>query len=574
MTPVTLLSGFLGAGKTTLLRRVLEGGELGRVGCVVNDVAAVNIDAKLVRRTGRTAGAAVAGGAAADFDSVELDNGCVCCSAGDDLFQAIAKLLGVAKRRGYAYSRIVVEGSGVAEPKNLRDNFQEASLLKLPLMRRVHMDHMVTVVDSGAFFKTLQSTERLKERPDLGSGGGRQPVADLLMEQVEFADVVVLNKADTLDNADMVKLEAIVSSLNPLARIVSATFGDAPLWSLYGDPNNKAPMAKLTVEGQVRGAVAAAKHKHGHDHVHRHSHEEGHAHSHGDGHTHSHGDGHTHSHGDGHAHSHGHGHAHSHGDCHAHSHGDGHAHSQEDGHAHSHGDGHVHGPGCGHDHAHTQEDGHVHGPGCGHDHAHAQEDGHVHGPGCGHDHSHDHDHDHSHPQETTAAIRFGIRSFVYSARKPFNMDRLKNFSKEHFGATVMSNTANKDGNCASKDSPIRNVLRSKGFVWLASTHGCAWYWSHAASAFEIVDEGDWWSAIPDEEWPELQDQRQALLADFAGPWGDRRQEIVFIGIDMDEPAIVALLDQCLCSDAEMDKYTDDSKLDPDPEHTDTWPGKA
>merc|ERR1711903_233498 len=232
-------------------------------------------------------------------------------------------------------------------------------------------------------------------------------------------------------------------------------------------------MAKLTVEGQVRGAVAAAKHKHGHDHVHSHSHKEGHAHSHRDSHAHSHEDGHKHSHRDGHKHSHEDGHAHSHGDDHKHSRGDGHAHSHEDGHAHSHGDGHVHGPGCGHDHAHSQGDGHVHGPGRGHDHSH-------------------------NPQETTAAIRFGIRSFVYSARKPFNMDRLKNFSKEHFGATVMSNSANKGGNGASKDSPIQNVLRSKGFVWLASTHGCAWYWSHAASAFEIVDEGDWWSAIPDE----------------------------------------------------------------------------
>ena len=106
--PLTLLSGFLGAGKMTLLRRVLEGGELGRVGCVVNDVAEVNIDAKLVKRTERAVAGGKGGGEAdAGFDSVELDNGCVCCSAGDDLFQALAKLLGLAKRRGYAYERLV-----------------------------------------------------------------------------------------------------------------------------------------------------------------------------------------------------------------------------------------------------------------------------------------------------------------------------------------------------------------------------------------------------------------------------------------------------------------------------------
>ena len=519
--PVTLLSGFLGAGKTTLLRRVLEGGQLGRVGCVVNDVAAVNIDAKLVRRS-KHASASDAGPGGVGFDSVELDNGCVCCSAGDDLFQGISKLLGLAKRRGYAYSRIVVESSGVAEPQNLRDKFQELDLLQLPLARRARMDHMVTVVDSGAFFKTLQSTERLNQRPDLGTGGGRQPVADLLMEQVEFADVVVLNKADTLGETDMAKLEELVRSLNPLARIVTATFGDAPIWSLKGDPSNEASMAKLSVEGQVRGAVAAVKAKES-----------------------------KHGHGD------------------AHGHGDSHVHGPDCGHDHGHGDGHVHGPDCGHDHGHG--DGHVHGPDCGHDHSHG--DGHVHGPDCGHDHSHDHDHSHER-QDTTAARRFGIRSFVYSARKPFNVDRLKSFSKEHFGATVMSDSADKGGNVGSEDSPIRKVLRSKGFVWLSAAHGCAWYWSHAASAFEILDEGDWWSAIPDEEWPELQEQRKALLADFEGPWGDRRQEIVFIGIDMDEPAIIALLDQCLCSDAEMEKYAEDSKMDPDPEHADDWPGKV
>ncbi len=171
---------------------------------------------------------------------------------------------------------------------------------------------------------------------------------------------------------------------------------------------------------------------------------------------------------------------------------------------------------------------------------------------------------------------------MYNARKPFNADRLRAFSKEHFGAAVtmerqQGNTGSKvapqEGDCP-KGSPIAQVLRSKGFVWLSGAHGCAWYWSHAASAFEILDEGDWWSAIPDEEWPESEDQRKSLLADFNGPWGDRRQEIVFIGIDLDEPAIVALLDECLCTDAEMEQYAENSKMDPDPEHAAEWPGKV
>ena len=157
---------------------MLEGGEAGRVGCVVNDVAEVNIDAKLVRKTGVKAvdgagpGAAPPGKRVADLaETVELDNGCACCTAGDDLFQALAQLVTLSKKRGRPFDRIIIENSGVAEPANIRDRFQEAALLGLPILKQIRLQNMLTVVDSSAFFKEYASKDAIEARPDLGDAG-------------------------------------------------------------------------------------------------------------------------------------------------------------------------------------------------------------------------------------------------------------------------------------------------------------------------------------------------------------------------------------------------------------------
>ena len=500
---------------------MLEGGEAGRVGCVVNDVAEVNIDAKLVRKTGvKSVDGAGPGGAppgkrVADLaDTVELDNGCACCTAGDDLFQALAQLVTLSKKRGRPFDRIIIENSGVAEPANIRDRFQEAAVIGLPILRQIRLQNMLTVVDSSAFFKEYASKDAIEARPDLGDAGGanRRPVVDLLCEQVEYADVVTLNKADTLDGPDLDKLETTVKFLNPLARVVRAEFGNVPL-DLVLDTSSVAPMISLTVEGQHRGAVTAARlaeeqqekqdkkdreAQHGHDHDHAKCDHPDHKHDHG--------------------HDHGHGHGH------------------------------------------------------GHDHDHAK---------CDHpDHDHDHGHHHSHDtQETTAAKRFGIRTFVYSSRRPFNMQRLRAFVDTHFKKKNRLDSRAPDTDAlkqaeVTRASCMAPVLRSKGFVWLASAHESAWYWSHAGTHFEVVDEGEWWCAIPDNEWPPDVKQRDAVLADFQGPWGDRRQEIVFIGVDMDEPAIKATLDAALVTDAEMTQYRELAARTPDPVHSFWAPSSA
>ena len=121
---------------------------------------------------------------------------------------------------------------------------------------------------------------------------------------------------------------------------------------------------------------------------------------------------------------------------------------------------------------------------------------------------------------------------------------------------------------AAEASPIRTVLRSKGFMWISNSHTTAFYWSHAGQHFEIRDEGEWWAAVPDAEWPQTPAQRATVLADFgdASKYGDRRQEIVFIGAGMDKDAICAQLDSALLTDAEMAQYDEQYKGQADPLH--------
>ena len=257
--PVILLSGFLGVGKTTMLRNLLQN-TTKRVACIVNDVASINIDSKLVsnRVTGTTKDL---------VDTIELQNGCVCCSLRDELFVSLRKLLVRAKRKRKRYDFVVVENSGVAEPSNIRDQFHEASLLHQLLLRRIYLKTMVTVVDSCRFFDEYYSRDTILERPDLGQGGSL-PVVDLLIQQVECADLVVLNKSDLMERdgggeSAMGRLQECVHNLNPLAKILVATNGEIPFDDclLNDDEDKNALMARITNEGMIRGCVSAAASK-------------------------------------------------------------------------------------------------------------------------------------------------------------------------------------------------------------------------------------------------------------------------------------------------------------------------
>lgn len=179
--PVTLLSGFLGAGKTTLLKSMLENKQDLRLGVIVNDMASVNVDSKLIRSSSsaeggddRSDGPSSDGAGGGDF--VELQNGCMCCTMADELFTSLAQLITMNELRGGApYDHIVIESSGISEPRAVRDNFQDAEAYQMALLERLQLDTLVTVVDAAAFMQVYCSAESLGDRPDLGAEASPTP---------------------------------------------------------------------------------------------------------------------------------------------------------------------------------------------------------------------------------------------------------------------------------------------------------------------------------------------------------------------------------------------------------------
>jgi G3E family GTPase len=215
--PVTVLSGFLGAGKTTLLEHVLRNREGRRVAVIVNDMSEVNVDAGVLRR----------GEASLDRVEerlVEMSNGCICCTLREDLLVEVARLA----REG-RFDALLIESTGVSEPLPVAETFTFADELGEPLAELARLDTMVTVVDASTFLAACDGVEDLRERGLALADEDDRALVDLLVEQVEFADVVVVNKCDLVAEEEVERTEAIVRLLNRRARIVRATDARVPV---------------------------------------------------------------------------------------------------------------------------------------------------------------------------------------------------------------------------------------------------------------------------------------------------------------------------------------------------------
>jgi G3E family GTPase len=375
--PVTVLSGFLGAGKTTLLNHVLANRDGLKVAVIVNDMSEVNVDARLVQH----------GGAAlsrVDEKLVEMQNGCICCTLREDLLVEVARL---AREGRFDY--LLIESTGISEPLPVAETFTFEDEQGVSLSELARLDTMVTVVDAARFLEDFRSEDDLRARRVALDEGDERSVADLLIEQVELADVLVISKIDLASEAELERLEAMLRALNPGARVVRAAQGRVPLEAVLGTG-----LFELEKAAAAPGWMAALRN-----------------------------------------------------------------------------------------------------------------------------------------ERTPESEAYGIGSFVYRARRPFHPARLW---------AVLEDRATWD-----------RVLRSKGFFWLASRMEVAGLWSQAGGTASAEAAGMWYGALSEDEWPDDEETRAQIARDWHEPFGDRRQELVFIGVELDEAALRARFDAALLTDEEL-----------------------
>jgi G3E family GTPase len=376
--PVTVLSGFLGAGKSTLLNHILKNRDGLRVAVIVNDMSEINIDGGEVQRDVSLN--------RAEEKLVEMSNGCICCTLREDLLEEVGKL---AREGRFDY--LLIESTGISEPLPVAETFTFRDEQGQSLADLARLDTMVTVVDGVNFLRDFHEAESLASRGESLGEDDERSITELLIEQVEFADVILISKIDLISSVERQELTAILGRLNTQAEILPMSMGSVPL-------------AKILDTGRFdfdRAAEAPGwlKEMRG-EHV-----------------------------------------------------------------------------------PETQE--------------------------------------------------YGIASSAYLARRPFHPQRFHDF--------------------LDREWTNGRLLRSKGYFWLASRPQEAGSWSQAGGLMRYDYAGRWWRYTPDAQWPDDEESRAAIRQKWDDNCGDCRQELVFIGQNIDVAQLRADLDACLLNDLEWQR---------------------
>jgi G3E family GTPase len=348
----------------------------------------VNIDAQLVRSGGAEL-------SRVDEQLIEMSNGCICCTLREDLLIEVAALA-----RAGRFDYLLIESTGISEPLPVAETFTFEDEDGVSLGDLAHLDTMVTVVDAGAFFNDFMSLDMLGDRNLAVSELDERSIVDLLIDQIEFANCIILNKIDLVSQADLQRLEASIMRLNPQAEIIHASWGKV-------EPHRILNTGKFNFDeaAEAPGWMQVLR---------------------------------------------------------------------------------------GEEQPETEE--------------------------------------------------YGIGSFVYRARRPFHPQRFWDYLQADWGT----------------------VLRSKGLFWLASRNDQVGIWSQAGGLGRTEPGGMWWASVSTTEWPDELEERMALQEVWQEPWGDRRQEIVVIGMDLDKALISAELDACLLNDTEIAAGPEVWRTYPDP----------
>ncbi|MDO8825503.1 zinc metallochaperone GTPase ZigA [Methylophaga sp.] len=374
--PVTVLSGFLGAGKTTVLNHILNNREGRKVAVIVNDMSEINIDAQQIQQDVQLN--------RAEEKLVEMSNGCICCTLREDLLIEVRKL--AAEQR---FDCLVIESTGISEPLPIAETFTFADEEGESLSQIARLDTMVTVVDAVNFLRDFNEAKHLQETGESLGEEDMRSVADLLVDQVEFCDVILISKTDLCTKEQLTELTGILKSLNTEAELIAIENGQVPLDKVLGTQ-------KFSFE-KAEQAAGWLKEMRG-EHI-----------------------------------------------------------------------------------PETEE--------------------------------------------------YGISSFTYVARRPFHPQKFYDFLHQ--------------------DWPCGKLIRSKGYFWLASRPQFAGQWNQAGGIARYGFAGMFWKAIPENRWPQDAESLQTIKENWQEPFGDMRQELVFIGQNLNPKAVTAQLNDCLLTDNEL-----------------------